>query len=141
MAYNKAREERKWKIWKENEEKILKKYNMSEEDIRELRIYDWKLFNMERRYREKEIANDDLLLMKGSTDIHLPIYSFQDILEQLENEELYMMMKEINTQTMSILYLKICGFKNKEIAKILKMSEKEVSKRISKIRKKLKNKK
>ena len=37
MAYNKASEERKWRYWKEQEEKKLRELGMDEEKIRKLR--------------------------------------------------------------------------------------------------------
>ena len=37
MAYNKAKEEYKWKVWKEQEEKKLRELGVSEEVIAELR--------------------------------------------------------------------------------------------------------
>ena len=33
MAYNKAREEKKWRLWKEAEEKQLRSLGVSEKDI------------------------------------------------------------------------------------------------------------
>jgi len=53
MAYNKASEERKWRYWKEQEEKKLRELGMGEEKIRELRQMDWEDFLEERRYRER----------------------------------------------------------------------------------------
>ena len=53
MAYNKAREERKWRIWKEAEEKQLRSLGVSEGDIEKLRVHDWAIFNSDRRYYEK----------------------------------------------------------------------------------------
>ena len=44
MAYNKAREERKWRIWKEAEEKQLRSLGVSEDDIEKLRVHDWAIF-------------------------------------------------------------------------------------------------
>ena len=44
MAYNKAKEEYKWKVWKEQEEKKLRELGVSEEVIAELRDYDWNCF-------------------------------------------------------------------------------------------------
>ena len=49
MAYNKASEERKWRYWKEQEEKKLRELGMGEEKIRELRQMDWEDFLEERR--------------------------------------------------------------------------------------------
>lgn len=53
MAYNKAREERKWRLWKEAEEKQLRSLGVSEGDIEKLRVHDWAIFNSDRRYYEK----------------------------------------------------------------------------------------
>ena len=53
MAYNKAREERKWRIWKEAGEKQLRSLGVSEDDIEKLRVHDWAIFNSDRRYYEK----------------------------------------------------------------------------------------
>ena len=41
MAYNKAREEKKWRLWKEAEEKQLRSLGVSENDIEKLRVHDW----------------------------------------------------------------------------------------------------
>lgn len=44
MAYNKAREEKKWRLWKEAEEKQLRSLGVSEKDIEKLRVHDWAIF-------------------------------------------------------------------------------------------------
>ena len=46
MAYNKASEERKWRLWKEAEEKQLRELGVSEDRIAQLRTYDWEVFNL-----------------------------------------------------------------------------------------------
>ena len=53
MAYNKAKEEKKWRIWKEAEEKKMRQLGVSEDVIQQLRVDDWAVFNSERRYYEK----------------------------------------------------------------------------------------
>ena len=50
MAYNHGREERKWRLWKEAEEKILRECGVSESIIEEIRNYDRKVFNSDRRF-------------------------------------------------------------------------------------------
>ena len=50
MAYNKAKEEKKWRLWKEAEEKQLRKLGVDENTIETLRTYDWAIFNSDRRY-------------------------------------------------------------------------------------------
>ena len=61
MAYNKASEERKWRLWKEAEEKQLRELGVSEERIAQLRAYDWKIFNSDRRYYEHHADGGDYL--------------------------------------------------------------------------------
>lgn len=52
MTFHKAKEEYKWKQWKEQEERILRKSGVSEEVIQRLRELDWQDFNAERRFWE-----------------------------------------------------------------------------------------
>lgn len=137
MGYNKAREENKWKKWKEDEERILRQEGMSESKIIELRQYDWKLFNADRRFREKQFINSNLIDCMETVYIQLPIRNFDDILDQIEDMNLYRVMMNSNIQTMAILYLKIEGYTNKEISSILGLNETIVRKRIYDVRKKL----
>ena len=53
MAYNKAKEEKKWRLWKEAEEKQLRNLGVTEDDIEQLRIHDWAIFNSDRRYYQR----------------------------------------------------------------------------------------
>ena len=48
MAYNKAKEEKKWRLWKEAEEKQLRKLGVDESTIETLRTHDWAIFNSDR---------------------------------------------------------------------------------------------
>ena len=57
MTFNKAKEELKWKCWKDKEEKVLRKLGMEESSIEILRQMDWEDFNAERRYREHIAGN------------------------------------------------------------------------------------
>ncbi len=138
MGYNKSTEERKWKQWKMKEERILREQGMPERKILELRQYDWNLFNSDRRFREKQFTNNDLINYVGMTCIKLPIRNFSDILDQIEDIQLYDVMRKANIQTMAILYLKIYGYTNKEISSMLGLKETTIRKRIYDIRKRLK---
>ena len=53
MAYNKAKEEKKWRLWKEAEEKQLRSLGVNEDDIEKLRVHDWTIFNSDRRYYQR----------------------------------------------------------------------------------------
>ena len=45
MAYNHGREDRKWRIWKEAEEKLLRECGVDEVTIEQIRIADRADFN------------------------------------------------------------------------------------------------
>ena len=49
MAYNHGREDRKWRIWKEAEEKLLRECGVDEATIEQIRIADRADFNSNRR--------------------------------------------------------------------------------------------
>ena len=48
MAYNNGREDRKWRIWKEAEEKVLREHGVDEATIEQIRIDDRADFNSNR---------------------------------------------------------------------------------------------
>ena len=50
MAYNHGREDRKWRIWKEAEEKLLRQCGVDEVTIEQIRIADRADFNSNRRF-------------------------------------------------------------------------------------------
>ena len=56
MAYNKAKEEHRWKQWKEKEEKQLRMSGMDENSIQELRCCDWEEFKSDRRFKEHHVV-------------------------------------------------------------------------------------
>ena len=50
MAYNHGKAERRWRLWKEKEEKILRECGVDEETIEEIRTFDREEFNSDRRF-------------------------------------------------------------------------------------------
>ena len=70
MAYNHGREEHKWRMWKEAEEKILRKHGVDESTIEEIRAYDRAEFNSNRRfYRWKAISENTLREWRRSSHL------------------------------------------------------------------------
>ena len=89
MAYNHGKAERKWKLWKEKEEKILRDSGVSEDMIEEIRLYDRQAFNSDRRYYERVQETDTYLdTVAASTDQAEP-KTVQDFLDYIENQELF----------------------------------------------------
>ena len=72
MAYNKAREEKKWRLWKEAEEKQLRNVGVDGDDIEKLRIHDWAIFNSDRRYYQRVQETGTYLDAVSYTHLTLP---------------------------------------------------------------------
>ena len=53
MAYNHEREDRKWHIWKEREEKVLREHGVDENTIEQIRMDDRADFNSSRRFENQ----------------------------------------------------------------------------------------
>ena len=89
MAYNHGKAERKWKLWKEKEEKILRDSGVSEDIIEAIHFYDRQAFNSDRRYYERVQETDTYLdTVAASTDQAEP-KTVQDFLDYIENQELF----------------------------------------------------
>ena len=89
MAYNHGKAERKWKLWKEKEEKILRDSGVTEDTIEAIRFYDRQAFNSDRRYYERVQETDTYLdTVAASTDQAEP-KTVQDFLDYIENQELF----------------------------------------------------
>ena len=88
-AYNHGKAERKWKLWKEKEEKILRDSGVTEDTIEAIRFYDRQAFNSDRRYYERVQETDTYLdTVAASTDQAEP-KTVQDFLDYIENQELF----------------------------------------------------
>lgn len=59
MTYNYARELKKWKLWKQEEEQLLRKIGMNEDFIMQLHDYDYQMFLADRRIRRRQTATKD----------------------------------------------------------------------------------
>ncbi|MEG0576807.1 MAG: sigma-70 family RNA polymerase sigma factor [Bacilli bacterium] len=140
MSYNKAREEKKWKKWKYEEEELMHQYGVPDYIILELRNYDWAQFNSERRFLQRQFTNNDCLSYGIETyEISIPITNINNMLDyHIESEELFLLLSSMQDKTLDIIFYKFCGYSNREISKITHLSESAISKRIGIVRKKIK---
>ena len=138
MAYNKASEERKWRYWKEQEEKKLRELGMDEEKIRKLRQMDWEDFLEERRYRERlEESMQEIDSGKPEEGEQFAM-DVRELLDHVGDRRLYELLKDTEHQTLEILLLSTWGYSGREIAKIMGMAEQTVYTKRNRLRKKLK---
>ena len=138
MAYNHGREERKWRIWKENEEKILRECGVDESTIEEIRTYDRADFNSNRRFYRWTNDVAEYLEEMADREPQAEVHSIEDLLNEIENETLYQELLTVDRRTLRILLLKMQGYSTKEIAPIVGLTTGAIYARLEHLRKKLK---
>ena len=107
MAYNNGRENRKWLIWKEAEEKILREHGVDETTIPQIRTDDRADFNSNRRFYH------------WTSD-------FGEYLEGMADR-----------RTLQIILLKMQDYSAKEIAPLVGLTTGAIYARLDHLRKKL----
>ena len=138
MAYNKAKEERKWRLWKEAEEKKLRSLGVDEDTIEKLRVHDWEVFNSDRKYYRR-LQDAGTYLEELPTEIEQPeINTVDELLNSIENQKLYQLLIMVDKLTLQIVVMRLQGYKLYEIAPIVNLSEQAVYKRIQRLKKKIK---
>lgn len=138
MAYNKAKEEKKWKKWKAKEERQMRELGVSEEVIASLRTMDWADFNEERRYRERQVDFPDYKLLPFSELEEPELNNIQRLLDAIEDDSLLHIMLEADKKTLQILLLRIIGYSVQEISEKLTAPEQTIYTRIRLLREKIK---
>lgn len=139
MAYNKAREEKKWRQWKEAEEKELRRLGVSEDVIARLHEADWDAFKVERRYSERNSDTDTYIDWQAADEVPPDIRTVQNLLDEIDNEELYRILLTVDKLTLQIAIWKMEGYTNIEIAKITGIPANAVNVRIWRLKQKIKN--
>lgn len=139
MAYHKAKEEYKWKQWKEEEEKQLRSLGMDEEAIQELRYSDWKDFKAERRYQEHRAAFPQFPDWESPATEEQETENISAVLDSISDEGLLHILMTTDKKTLQLLLLKMMGFSRREISEKTGISIHTINTRIKRLRKKLKN--
>ena len=138
MAYNHGKEERRWRIWKDNEEITLRKYGVDENTIEQIRAYDREIFNSDRRFYQRLQGTDTYLDTVAESEQHIEVKTVDDLLNEIENENLYQALLTVDRRTLQIVLLKMKGYSTKEIAPIVGLTTGAVYSRLEYLRKKLK---
>ena len=114
MAYNHGREDRKWRIWKEAEEKLLRECGVDEATIEQIRMADRADFNSNRRF------------YRWTNDV-------AEYLEDMAGRE----RQAVDGRTLKIVLLKMQGYSTKEIAPLVHLTTGAIYARLDHLRKKL----
>ena len=138
MAYNKAKEEKKWRLWKAAEERKLRSLGVSEDTIEKLRVYDWAIFNSDRRYYQR-VQESGTYLEEIAEDITPPeIKTVEDFLDSIENQQLFHILIKVDRLTLQIALMKMHGYSVRETALHFGVTEKAVYRRMDRLKEKLK---
>lgn len=134
MAYNKAKEEKKWRLWKAAEEKQLRSLGVSEDTIEKLRVHDWAIFNSDRRYYQR-VQESGTYLDEVAEDTAPPeVKTVDDFLDSIENQQLYQVLIKMDRLTLRIALMKVQGYSVHEVALRLGITEKAVYRRMDRLR-------
>ncbi len=138
MAYNKAKAEAEWLRWKNAEEKQLRNQGVDEDTIQRLHLYDWAQFNKERQYRQRQVDDSEYITHLADQLSEPPIINVQQLLDNIEDERLLCVLKEVDELTLKIVLLKMSGYSGPEISEFTGLKQMAINKRISRLRQKLK---
>ena len=137
MAYNNGREDRKWRIWKEAEEKVLREHGVDEDTIEQIRIDDRADFNSNRRFYHWSSDFGEYLERMADRERSDEVKTVEDLLDEIENENLYRALLTVDRRTLQILVMKMQGYSTKEIAPIVGLTAGAIYARLDHLRKKL----
>ena len=138
MSYNHGKEERKWRLWKEAEEKKMRELGVDEDTIEQLRIADRAEFNSDRRYYTHQQEAGTYLETLAENEQRIEVWSVRDLLDEIENENLYQALLTVDKRTLRIVLLKMQGYSTKEIAALVCLTTGAIYARLDHLRKKLK---
>ena len=137
MGYNKARALKAWeKEWAEKEI-ILREHNFTEEMIKELRAFEKKQFNRERKfYEHSELWDSCYLEDMPAEPVQKEINTIEDMLNCIEDEELLRHLKTAGKDVLVFFLLSSKGFTIEEIAAALGVTKNQIYGRVDRFRKK-----
>ena len=138
MSFNYGREEKKWRLWKEAEEKELRGLGVDEDTIEKLHTYDWAVFNSDRRYYRR-LKEAGTYLEEFAEDAAQPeVRTVEDFLDSIENQKLYQILIKVDRLTLQIAVMKMQGYSTQEIAVQFTITEKAIYRRMDRLKEKLK---
>ena len=137
MAYNHGREDRKWRIWKEAEEKLLRECGVDEATIEQIRTDDRADFNSNRRFYRWTNNVAEYLEDMADRERQTEVKTVADLLNEIESENLYLALIKVDRRTLQIVLLKMQGYSIKEIAPLVHLTAGAIYARLDHLRKKL----
>ena len=141
MIFNHGQAKCEWLRKKQEEEKILREYGMSEELIEALRKSDWEEFKSERIFYLHNVqsiddvkgADDDVRFSAEDVD-GMEAFTVEAMLDEIEDARLFQILSHTENKTLKILLLRLNGYSLCEISRLLDMNEKTISARLNRLK-------
>ena len=138
MGFNYAEEYKKWLEWKEEEEELLRTLKVPESTIKELRSYDWNEFKRERSIVSRQVPTKEIFFVVKPTFDKKDIFDVGNLLNEINDEDLYMILSNTDRTTLNILLLRILGYTMDEVSKITGIPRSSIYYRIHILKEKIK---
>lgn len=138
MAYNKAKAQKDWELWKKSEEDKMRNLGVDEATIQKLREYDWNDFNSERRFYEKLQEADNLIDFIAAEEPEPYIRTVESLLENIENQHLYQVLVAVDKLTLQIVLWRMDGYNSQQISQKCGLTVEAINFRMWHLRKKIK---
>ena len=103
QAYNHGREDRKWRIWKEAEEKLLRECGVDEATIEQIRMADRADFNSNRRFYRWTNDVAEYLEDMADRERQAEVNTVAELLDEIESENLYQVLVTVDGRTLKIV--------------------------------------
>ncbi|MEG2404777.1 MAG: hypothetical protein RSC01_07625 [Oscillospiraceae bacterium] len=139
MSFCYYAEKSAWKRAHNELDAQLNLLGMSENQIAQLREYDWECFNQERKFYRYLSDTPELIFETAvCTSTNLSEIDVDDFLSRIENTHLHAFLIQVNKKTLQALLLRYAGFSGKDIEHIIGIPEHAINSRITRLIKKLK---
>lgn len=117
--------------------KTMRECGVDESVIEKIHIYDRVDFNSTRRFYTHLQEVGTYLEDIAVNEQHLEVNTITDLLDEIENENLYRALLTVDKCTLQIVLLKMQGYSTKEIAPLVGLTTGAVYARLDHLRKKL----
>ena len=138
MVYNSLKSYWIWRRKKEAEEKEWRALGVDENIIAELHDFDRIAYNSDDRFYKRLYNVGDFYEEIVEDKSQREVTSVEQLLDDVENPEMYKVLKKASERTLQIILMRVRGYSVKDISEILNVSTTSIYKRIDAVRKKLK---